>query len=82
MHEQDLSVAAEGRAIDGYLAFPRDVKPGKRRPTVIVIHEIFDPDAHIRQVARRFADLAYVAAAPDLFTGELNELLPPPPTSL
>lgn len=48
-----------------------------RRPAVIVIHEIFGPDAHIRAVARRFAGLGYVSAAPNLFTGELQRLMTP-----
>jgi len=42
-----------------------------------VIHEIFGVDEHIRTVARRFADQGYVAAAPNLFTGELQTLLTP-----
>ena len=44
---------------------------------MIVIHEIFGPDPHIREVARRFAQFGYVAAAPDLFSGELHDLLTP-----
>jgi carboxymethylenebutenolidase len=44
---------------------------------VVVIHEIFGPDAHVRDVCGRFARLGYVAAAPDLFTGDLHRLLTP-----
>jgi carboxymethylenebutenolidase len=50
---------------------------GTRRPAVIVIHEIFGPDAHIRDVAARFARQGYVAAAPNLFTGEIQAVLTP-----
>ena len=75
--EQDISVNADGRALDCYLASPSGLKPGERRPAVIVIHEIFGTDAHIRDVARRFAGLGYVGAAPNLFTGELQALLTP-----
>lgn len=44
---------------------------------MVVIHEIFGVDQHIRDVARRFAAQGYVAAAPNLFTGEMQALLTP-----
>ncbi|HLY76891.1 MAG TPA: dienelactone hydrolase family protein [Thermoplasmata archaeon] len=75
--EREVSVPVGDRALECYLALPDGTKHGERRPTVIVIHEIFGPDAHIRDVCRRFAKLGYVAAAPDLFTGELHSLLTP-----
>lgn len=75
--EREVSVRADGREIDCYLAFPDRVKDMGRHPAVIVIHEIFGPDAHIRDVTRRFAGIGYDAAAPDLFTGELHRLLTP-----
>ncbi len=65
------------RDLDGYLALPPDVRPGERRPAVVVIHEIFGPDAHIRDVTRRVAGLGYVAVAPNLFSGELAQQLTP-----
>lgn len=75
--EREVSVPADGRPVDCYLAYPDRTKYPGRRPSVIVVHEIFGPDAHIRDVSRRFADLGYVAAAPDLFTGALHSLLTP-----
>ncbi len=75
--DREVSVPVDRRSLDCYLAFPDARKYGGRRPAVIVIHEIFGPDAHIRSVGQRFADLGYVAAAPDLFTGELHSLLTP-----
>jgi len=75
--EREVSVPVDGREIDCYLALPDEAKEGGRHSAVIVIHEIFGPDAHIRDVSRRFAALGYVAAAPDLFTGELHRLLTP-----
>jgi carboxymethylenebutenolidase len=75
--ERSVSVEGDGRKIDCYVALP-DTSAGQgRRPAVIVIHEIFGPDAHMRHVCQRFARLGYVAAAPDLFTGELHTLLTP-----
>ncbi len=66
-------VPGEGRNIDAHLALPE----GGRGPAVIVIHEIFGPDAHIQDVAKRFAREGYVALAPNLFTGEIQKLLTP-----
>jgi carboxymethylenebutenolidase len=75
--ESEVSVPVDGRSLDCFLEFPDATKYPGRRPAVVVIHEIFGPDAHIREVSRRFAELGYVAAAPDLFTGELHSLLTP-----
>ncbi len=75
--EREVSVPVDGREIDCYLAIPPNAGAGDRHPAVIVIHEIFGPDAHIRDVSRRFAAHGYVSAAPDLFTGELHQVLTP-----
>lgn len=40
---------------------------GKEYPGIVVIEEIFGVNDHIQDVARRFAEQGYVAAAPDLF---------------
>jgi carboxymethylenebutenolidase len=50
--------------------------PGPR-PTVLVLHEIFGPDAHIIDVANRFAREGYVGVAPNLFAGEVASRLTP-----
>jgi carboxymethylenebutenolidase len=75
--ERDVSVPVEGREIDCFVAVPEGNLAEGRRPTVIVIHEIFGPDAHIREVCRRFVGLGYVAAAPNLFTGDLHRIMTP-----
>jgi carboxymethylenebutenolidase len=49
----------------GYLARPS--QPG-RYPGIIVIHEAFGLVEHIRDIARRFANIGYNALAPDLYT--------------
>jgi carboxymethylenebutenolidase len=51
--------------IKAALASPREEG---RRPAVIVIHEVFGLNADIREKAQRFADMGYVALAPDLFS--------------
>jgi carboxymethylenebutenolidase len=75
--DREVSIPVESRTLDCYLAYPERSKFAGRRPAVIVIHEIFGPDAHIRDVSRRFAEVGYVTAAPDLFTGELHSLMTP-----
>ena len=51
--------------IKSYLARPS--QPG-RYPGIIVIHEAFGLVEHIRDIARRFANIGYNALAPDLYT--------------
>ena len=51
--------------IQGYLARP--AQPG-RNPGIVVIHEAFGLVEHIRDIARRFANIGYNALAPDLYT--------------
>lgn len=80
--ERDVSVAGDGRKVDCYLSFPESTGAPGPRPAVVVIHEIFGPDAHVRDVARRFSALGYVAAVPDLFTGELHQWMTPPNIAL
>jgi carboxymethylenebutenolidase len=75
MPEKEVAVRSQGRDLECYLVVPDG--PGGPRPAIVVIHEIFGPDAHIRDVARRFAAKGYVAIAPNLFTGELARLLTP-----
>ncbi|MCI4369804.1 MAG: dienelactone hydrolase family protein [Thermoplasmata archaeon] len=80
--DREVTVRVDGRTLDCFESLPGDAEEGVRRPAVVVVHEIFGPDGHIRDVARRIARLGYVVAAPDLFTGELHELLTPPNIAL
>jgi len=56
--------ASMGRPMRAALALPAASGP---RPAVIVIHEIFGLNDDIRRIAGRFADLGWVALAPDLY---------------
>ena len=56
--------ASTGRLMRAALALPTG---GGRRPAMIVIHEAFGLNDDIRRLTGRFADLGYVALAPDLF---------------
>lgn len=72
---EDVKVPGRGRTLDAFLAEPA---PGKsRRAGVLVVHEIFGLDDHIRDVCRRFAEEGYVALGPNLFSGDLAELMTP-----
>ncbi len=51
--------------IKGYLARPS--QPG-HNPGIVVIHEAFGLVEHIRDLARRFANIGYNALAPDLYS--------------
>jgi carboxymethylenebutenolidase len=70
-----VTVHGHGRELDAWLAEPEG--RSEPRPAVVVVHEIFGPDAHVQDVAARFAREGYVALAPNLFTGELAALLTP-----
>lgn len=75
MEDREVQIPSAGRELECYLAFPSERK-GKS-PAVVVIHEIFGTNEHIRDVTRRFAARGYVTAAPNLFSGELQRLMTP-----
>jgi carboxymethylenebutenolidase len=56
--------------VDAYLARPSFApsSQGGRNPGIVVIHEAFGLVEHIRDLARRFANIGYNALAPDLYT--------------
>jgi carboxymethylenebutenolidase len=65
---EDVSYpGAGGDRLNGYLARP--TAPGPHAG-LIVIHEAFGLNEHIRDVARRFANVGYTALAPDLYSRE------------
>jgi dienelactone hydrolase len=75
--ERAIQVPVGGRDLDVYLALPEQLCAGGQHPAVIVVHEIFGADAHIRAVAQRISSLGYVAAAPNLFPADLMKVLTP-----
>ena len=54
--------------IRGYLARPTFPSESGFFPSIVVIHEAFGLVEHIRDIARRFANIGYIAVAPDLYT--------------
>jgi carboxymethylenebutenolidase len=62
--------------IEAYLVRPVDMNP---RPAIIVIHEIFGLVEHIKDIANRFANMGFVAIAPNVYSSftELSRILTP-----
>ena len=74
-HAQAMKITATDVAyvkgndnIKGYLAKPADKKT---RPGLILIHEWWGLNDNIRENARAFAELGYVALAVDLYNGKM-----------
>lgn len=59
-----VQIPAGDRDIPAYVARPEG---SGRRPTVLVVSEVFGIHEYIRDTCRRLAKLGYVAIAPDLF---------------
>jgi carboxymethylenebutenolidase len=74
METKEICFRGQEREIDGYLALPGS---GGVHAAVIVIHEIWGLDDHVRDIARRFAEQGFVALAPDLYTGEWRAAMDP-----
>jgi carboxymethylenebutenolidase len=65
-----VKVPTENGIIPAYFAMPglfRTPATPSSMPIMIVVQEIFGIHEHIRDVCRRFAQLGYLAIAPDLF---------------
>jgi len=56
--------------VRGYLARPDD---NKKHPGLILIHEWWGLNENMRENARRFAELGYVALAVDMYNGEATK---------
>ena len=61
---RDVTLPGDGATLTGHLALPAGDGP---HPAVVVIHEIFGLNDHIRDVADRLAAEGYAALAVDLF---------------
>ncbi|MCI4323124.1 MAG: dienelactone hydrolase family protein [Thermoplasmata archaeon] len=74
-HDSMVTFPAKDRQIEAYLARPDPV--ATPRAAVLVVHELWGLDDHIKDVARRIAAEGYVALAPDLYTGDLRTSMRP-----
>ncbi len=71
---EEVRFSGDGRPVDALLVRPSTAGP---HPALVLIHEIWGLDGHIRDVAGRFAAQGYVTLAPDLYTGPLREAMRP-----
>ncbi|MBS0513451.1 MAG: dienelactone hydrolase family protein [Proteobacteria bacterium] len=60
----DAAIGVAGGNLPVYFARPAG---GARRPTVLVVQEIFGVHEHIRDLCRRLAKAGYLAIAPELY---------------
>jgi carboxymethylenebutenolidase len=65
LETSDITFASGADRLHGYLARP---KAKGSYPGIIVIHEAFGLNDHIKDLARRFAVRGYIALAPDLYS--------------
>ena len=71
----DIIYSIGDEKIRSYLAYPND---SVSHPGIVLIHEIFGLDEHIKDVTRRLADEGYVVLAPHLFSGDaFSKILTP-----
>lgn len=73
VEEAWVTFEGEDRRVEGYFALPGGGASGL--PAVVVIHEIWGLEEHIKDVARRLAAAGYAALAPDLYTREWREVM-------
>src|SRR5436309_13161162 len=64
VESQMVELPAAVGSMPAFLARPKE---GARAPCVLVIHEAFGLNDHIKDVTRRIAGEGYVALAPDLY---------------
>jgi dienelactone hydrolase len=67
MHTADVEYEYEGTRLVGFLAVDDD-RSGTR-PGVLIAHDAAGRGEHVKQVARRLAELGYVALAIDYHGG-------------
>src|ERR1700758_3551267 len=65
LETRDITFTADGFQMQGYLARP---KATGTYPGVIILHEAFGLVEHERDVARRFANVGFIALAPDIYS--------------
>jgi carboxymethylenebutenolidase len=78
---EEIQIKSGNDTISGYLARPAQTGS---HPGIVVIHEAFGLVDHIRDVARRLANIGYNALAPDLYAraggpkdpNDINTVLP------
>lgn len=70
---EDVKIPITGGTIDGYCAYPNK---GKDFDTILVAHDVFGLNEHMKDICRRLAKLGYYAICPNLFSraGDLSKV--------
>ena len=69
MANETVQWPSDGATIRGFLARPASSEPkGEARPAVVILHEWWGLNDHMKDLARRFAGAGYVALVPDLYS--------------
>jgi carboxymethylenebutenolidase len=55
--------ASHGRSFSGYIALPAH----KSAPGLVLLHDVYGIDEHMKTMARRYAEEGYVVVVPDLY---------------
>ena len=71
MNVESLNLNTTGGATTAYVARPQTAAPTKVSGGVILIHEWWGINDHIRDLAGRYAKEGYLCVAPDLFRGRV-----------
>ena len=64
---RELDYAAGEERLRGYLAYPANLKKGRKIPGVLVVHEWWGHNDYVRYRARMLAELGYAAFAIDMY---------------
>lgn len=65
LHGEEVVYQARGRTLRGFVAW--DAERKEKRPGVLVVHEWWGHDEHVRGRARRLAEAGYVGMAVDMY---------------
>lgn len=68
MNTETLNYETAGGATTAYVALPVKIDPAK---AVVIVHEWWGLNDHIKDIANRYAGEGFIAVAPDLYRGKL-----------
>lgn len=68
MKTETLQFDTARGATTAYAAMPEKIDSGSK--AVVIIHEYWGLNDHIRDIANRYADAGFIAVAPDLYRGK------------
>lgn len=69
MKTETIKFDTAGGETSAYVAMPEETASDKK--AVIIIHEYWGLNDHIKDIANRYADAGFIAVAPDLYRGKV-----------